>query len=143
MKVLLLGAGGRLGSALVDTLSQKQHQIVAFVRNKANFAPGLSSKCTNVVEGDAKDSQKIEEALRAYGCSAIVNAAGYTPFLPYMHTDHSFIFKSVLVAAEKIGIERSGEGATTVSSTSRVRVWMLSDFALMDCPWPGGLTLNY
>src|SRR5438552_2587653 len=111
MKVLVLGANGRLGKALVAAINEHGgggiHEVVAFVRDTSAFPAELAAKCTAVVAGDARSHDEIIAALSQHGCQALVNAAGYTPFLPGVHTDLPLIFEAALDAAEVVGLERS------------------------------------
>jgi nucleoside-diphosphate-sugar epimerase len=134
MKVLVVGANGRLGRACVQSLSRKGHEVVALVRVTSTFPEELQAKCATVIEGDARQLPVVEAAIRENGCDGVINAGGYTPFFPGQKTDHPLIFCAVLDAAESIARERSG--GETILPERRIRVWILSELGMMDCPWP-------
>jgi len=135
MKVLVIGANGRLGKACVTALHEKGAVVIAFVRTKTTFPATLQQKCEAVIEGDARDQAQLEAALRDHACDSLIQAAGYTPFFPGVATDMPLIFERALDAASKVARERSGGGG--VDPDKRLRAWMMNDVANLDSPYEG------
>ena len=69
MKILVLGASGRIGSLVVQQLLKQGHNVHALVRSSASLPehPLLTS-----VEGDVRKQTDITHALQ--GCDAVVSA---------------------------------------------------------------------
>lgn len=72
MRVLLLGATGQIGSAVLPALLDRGHQVTALVRSDASAAT-VSAAGADAVRGDLLDPASIREA--AAGADAIVNVA--------------------------------------------------------------------
>ncbi len=70
MKVLVIGAAGKTGMAVVEQAVAAGHQVTAFVRNADEY------KVSNVrvVEGDATDSAVMDEAV--IGQDAVLDTIG-------------------------------------------------------------------
>jgi putative NADH-flavin reductase len=77
MKILVVGAAGGVGRALVEQAVARAHEVTAFVRDASNYRrPEI-----RVVAGDARDPRKMSEAVS--GQDAVVNAiGGKTPWTP-------------------------------------------------------------
>ncbi len=78
MKVLVIGAGGRTGKAVVERAASAGHQVTAFVHEADEF----DIADVKVIVGDATDSGAIEEAVR--GQDAVLDTVGGTT--PYKET---------------------------------------------------------
>jgi len=139
MKILVIGANGRLGRACVGVLPEKGHEVIAFVRSKETFPAALQSQCVAVVQGDATNQAQLESALRDYGCAGVVEAGGYTPFLG-TNCNLPAIYQATLDAAEAVAAERSGGRA--IRAADRLRVWVINDIAMMDSPYGDDATLK-
>ena len=73
MKILLLGATGRVGRLVLQQALKQGHQVTALVRNPAKVKvlhPSLT-----LVEGDARDAAKVTAALA--GQDAVISALGH------------------------------------------------------------------
>jgi putative NADH-flavin reductase len=78
MRILVLGATGRVGSEVVRLAADAGHTITAFVRDpKRLHAPAD----VNVVVGDLSTPHDLQAAL-ALGIDAVVNAVGADPLKP-------------------------------------------------------------
>lgn len=68
MKVALIGGTGFVGSALLDELLQRGHEVVALARDPQKYAPraGLT-----VVRADVQDAQQVQQAVA--GSDAVVS----------------------------------------------------------------------
>lgn len=62
MKVLVIGASGRLGSHLVEYSLEKGHEVTAFARNIDNYP--ISHEKLSLVRGDVLYPMLIEAALK-------------------------------------------------------------------------------
>jgi putative NADH-flavin reductase len=74
-QITVIGASGRTGIPLVEQALQAGYQVKALVRNRQKL-PIQHSNLT-VVEGDAKNASKIEEAVK--GSQAVLMMLGHTP----------------------------------------------------------------
>ncbi len=72
MKVLVTGAGGFLGSHVVDRLLAEGDSVRALVR-PTNVPDDLAARGVEVVVGDVTDASSRREACR--GCEAVIHAA--------------------------------------------------------------------
>jgi putative NADH-flavin reductase len=71
MRILVLGASGRLGRHIVDGLLDRGHSVRAFIHNENVLA---SHGALEVFQGDVHDPAAISEAVRGVG--AVVSALG-------------------------------------------------------------------
>ncbi|MCK8674034.1 NAD(P)H-binding protein [Rhodococcus sp. HM1] len=62
LRVAVLGAGGRAGSAVVRRILTEGHSVTALVRARARH-PWLAQRGVTVVEGDATDAADVARAL--------------------------------------------------------------------------------
>jgi uncharacterized protein YbjT (DUF2867 family) len=77
MRVLVLGATGRVGSEVVRRASEAGHEVTAFVRD-----PGrLKVAAAHVAVGDIARTETLAAALSG-GIDAVVNAVGADPLKP-------------------------------------------------------------
>ena len=100
MKVLLTGATGLLGGALLDLLLARGHEVRCLVREGSPRASRLAARKTELIRGDAADALSLSRALS--GADALVHVAGI---------EHS---PAVLEAARRAGPAR----LVVVGSTS-------------------------
>lgn len=89
MKVALIGGTGFVGSALLDELLQRGHQVVALARDPGKYAPraGLT-----VVQADVQDAQQVRQAVA--GSDAVLsgfNAGWGNPdiYADFMNGSHA------------------------------------------------------
>ncbi len=75
MKVLVLGATGGTGRAIVAEARRAGHEVRALVRSRAKAA----ELDADLVVGDARDPAAVGDAVR--GCDAVISALG-TPVSP-------------------------------------------------------------
>ncbi|KAK0641819.1 hypothetical protein B0T16DRAFT_420572 [Cercophora newfieldiana] len=140
MRILVIGANGRLGRACVASLSANSHSVIALVRDAANFPPTLSDRCAAVIEADARNKDEIASALRDHRCDGVVQAGGYTPFWVWQTSNLPLVFAATLDAAEAVARER-GDGV--ILPDKRIRAWMICDLGMMDSPWDDKLLWHY
>lgn len=92
MKVLVLGATGQTGRAVVEQAVDMGHEVTAFVRNDGYNVPGVSVRI-----GDATDAQAIASAVA--GQDAVINTVGGKT--PYKQTTLETDVATALVSAMK------------------------------------------
>jgi nucleoside-diphosphate-sugar epimerase len=106
MKVLVIGATGNFGLRLVPALLAHDHHVIAFVRSPSKLESLLpESLCRKiaVVQGSAKDSEAVKNAILDNGCDAVINTAGLSAVAPWNHTDLPEIFRSVVEGVKAAG----------------------------------------
>ena len=72
MRIVIFGAAGATGRALVTQALTQGHQVTAFVRTPAKFE--LKHAGLNMVQGDVADDAAVERAL--FGQDAVLCALG-------------------------------------------------------------------
>ena len=76
MNVLVVGAAGKTGSALVEQALAAGHQVTAFVHHAADYQGPAGVR---IVEGEAADRGAMEAAVR--GQDAVLDTIeGKTPY---------------------------------------------------------------
>lgn len=99
MNVLVIGAAGRTGSAVVKQAVAAGHQVTAFVRQAADY----KGPQVRVVEGDATDHQAMEAAV--LGQDAVLDTiAGKTPYRET--TLESSAAHAIIAAMQRHGVRR-------------------------------------
>ncbi len=112
MKVLVIGAGGETGEAVVEQALALGHEVTAFVHSSAEYKrTGL-----RVVAGDARDRAAMLEAVR--GQEAVLDTLG--SHIPFLHTTlETDTALNVMDAMQEAGVRRLivvstiGEGDST------------------------------
>jgi uncharacterized protein YbjT (DUF2867 family) len=100
VKVLVLGATGGTGRAIVEQLKQLGHSPVALVRSAAT----ARSLDTTLVEGDARDESVLAAAVAS--CDAVISALG-TPASPFREvTLLSTATRALVAAMRRRGVRR-------------------------------------
>jgi putative NADH-flavin reductase len=79
MKILILGATGRVGNAAVLKALDKRHQIIAFVRKKNKLT--INNPNLSVVEGDIYDKDALDK-LKQVEFDIVINVIGADPLKP-------------------------------------------------------------
>lgn len=123
MKVLVLGAGGKTGSAVVQQAVAAGHQVTAFVHNAAGYhgPPEVT-----VEEGDATDAEVVAGA--AAGQDAVINTIGGTTPYKSNTTLERDVAKAVIAAMQRHAVRRLlvtssvGVGDSVGSTTAFVRI---------------------
>lgn len=77
MKILVLGATGGTGRAIVRAANAAGHEVTALVRSSAKAA---DLQGATLIEGDARDTASLTRALD--GCSGVISSlgTGLSPF---------------------------------------------------------------
>ena len=99
MKILVIGAAGKTGEALVQQALAAGHEVTAFVHD----ASGYRREDVRVVEGDVLDSAKIDPAVA--GQDAVLDAVGGST--PYKETTlETNAARNVMDAMRRNGVRR-------------------------------------
>jgi len=145
MKILVIGASGRLGSHLLPALLSYKHEPVAFVRNPGKLdtmLPRSLLERITVVQGDGEDIDGIVLALRENQCDGLICTAGSPgpvgakakKTLPYSRQGH--ISESVAKAARIYGAERQKAGRPIL------RGWWVTGIAFLPDPFDKGKIMH-
>lgn len=75
MKVIVVGAGGKLGSRVLAASVRAGHDTTAFVRKRERLRTAIGDDLLSrvaVVEGDANDKAQLVEAMRGHDAAVQV-----------------------------------------------------------------------
>jgi putative NADH-flavin reductase len=99
LNLLIVGANGKTGRALVQQSCELGHQVTAFVHHR----PGQPMQCARIIEGDARDPELLEPALA--GQHAVIDTVGTRkPFLKTtLETD---VARNLIAAMRRHGLRR-------------------------------------
>jgi len=130
-KVLVTGAGGFIGSHLVEQLVDRGAAVRAFVRNNSRADPGLLSLLSTdilanveIVAGDLRDVQAVRQAVHdqqvVYHLGALISIP-YSYHHPMEVAETNFIGTlNILTACQEAGVERLVHTSTSeVYGTAR------------------------
>ncbi len=120
MKVLVVGAAGKTGRAVVERAVAEGHEVTAFVHSTASFDPGVQVRA-----GDASDMTAIAAALE--GQDAVIDTVGGKT--PYRRTTlEADVAAGIVVAMQRLGVRRLvvtssvGVGDSTAHTPPTVRL---------------------
>ena len=116
-RVLVTGAGGFIGSHLVERLVRQGAKVRAFVRYTSRSDPGLLAQLppeilsqVEILAGDLRDADAIREAVR--GCQLVFHL-GALISIPYSYRHPAEVAEvnvmgtlNVLLACRDLGVER-------------------------------------
>lgn len=102
MKIVLLGATGFVGSALLKEALERGVEVTAIVRNPAKMK--IESPLLTVVKGDVTDPEVI--ASVAKGADAIVSAYNPGWANPRLYEETLENYPKILEGAKKAGVKR-------------------------------------
>lgn len=116
MKVLVLGAAGKTGSAVVQQALAAGHEVTAFVQKADEY----QQEGARVVEGDATNSATMEQAVA--GQDAVLDAVGGKT--PYKTTTlEETVARNIISSMQRNGVRRLvvtsmvGEGDSKANAT--------------------------
>ena len=116
MKVLVIGAAGKTGTAVVEQAVAAGHEVTAFVQ-RADEYQGSNAR---VIEGDATDSDAINKAVA--GQDAVLDTIGGKT--PYKETTlESSAAQTIISSMQRNGVRRLvvtsmiGEGESKANAT--------------------------
>ncbi len=121
MKILVIGAGGRTGRAVVEQAVSAGHEVTAFVHKADEF----NVANVRVIEGDAADSAAMDQAVLGQG-AVLDTIGGKTPYKET--TLESSAANTIIKAMQKNGVRRLvvtsmlGEGESKANATIFVRL---------------------
>ena len=117
MMLLVTGATGNVGQAVLAGLADKPVAVRAFVRDPARLR--VSASNIEVVRGDLADDNSLQRALE--GVDAAFLASGFSPRMAELHS-------KFVTAAKKSGVSRlvqlSGVGANAGLCCARALRWL-------------------
>jgi uncharacterized protein YbjT (DUF2867 family) len=99
--VLVFGATGRVGAAVIAQAAAAGHRVTAFVRDPKRFGPAPAG--VKLAVGDVYQSATLDAAM-APGCDAVIVAVGADPLKPSTLVTDSAM--AIVAAARKAGIRR-------------------------------------
>lgn len=101
-KVVLIGASGYVGNAILNELLDRGHRVTAIVRNASKIK--VSSPNLEVKEIDVEDTSSMIEVLK--GTDAVISAYNPGWSNPNMYEDTLRIYPEILNAVKKSGVKR-------------------------------------
>lgn len=123
MKVLVLGAGGRTGRAVVQQAVAAGHQVTAFVHHAGDYR---GPDGVRVEEGDATDADLVAAAVA--GQDAVIDTiGGKTPYRSDV-TLEGDVAQAVVIAMQRHAVRRLlvtsslGVGDSVANSTGVLRI---------------------
>ncbi len=101
MNIALIGATGFVGSAVLEELLRRQHQVTALARNPGKLAArdGLT-----VVQADAQDATQVAKAVA--GHDAVVNAYNPGWTVPDIHDQFLIGTRAIYAGVKEAGVKR-------------------------------------
>lgn len=121
MKILVIGAAGKTGRAVVEQAAAAGHEVTAFVRKAGEY----NVEGVRVVEGDAADSVAMNQAVT--GQDAVIDTIGGKT--PYKKTTlERSAARSIIKAMQQSGVPRLvvtsmlGVGESKANATIFVRL---------------------
>ena len=123
MNVLVLGAAGKTGSAVVEQAAAAGHQVTAFVRQAAGYRDPAG---VTVKQGDATDADAVADAVA--GQDAVIDTiGGRTPYKSNLTLEVD-VARTVIAAMQRNGVRRLlvtssvGVGDSVANATPVLRV---------------------
>jgi putative NADH-flavin reductase len=124
MRVLVLGATGRVGSEAVRLACSAGHEVTAFVRDPTKFSGDAGVR---VVVGDIAHPESLAAALQA-GCDSVLNAVGVDPLKPSTFVTDST--REILAAMEVAKVTRYVAVSGTANMPEKTAFGSFTAFAL-------------
>lgn len=121
MKVLVVGAAGKTGRAVVERAVKESHEVTAFVHSDGGYdVPGVEVRA-----GDATDMAAMEAAIM--GQDAVIDTVGGKT--PYKHTTlEASVATTIVAAMQRHGVRRLvvtsmvGEGDSAANTPFYVKI---------------------
>jgi len=96
--ILLTGAGGRTGRAVLKALVAQDAEVRAFIRSPGQVEDLRALGAADITIGDMQVRPSVEAAVE--GCSTVVHIG------PPMHEDEVVITNTFLTSAKRFGVDR-------------------------------------
>lgn len=100
MKLLIFGASGKTGTAVIREALEKGHEVTAFVRNPSRLT--VKNKNLAVFTGNVLNPEDVANAVK--GHDAVISVLGYSNNAP--HTICSDGINNIIAAMKKHKIKR-------------------------------------
>ncbi|KAL2059169.1 hypothetical protein ABVK25_000461 [Lepraria finkii] len=130
MRVLIIGATGRVGSAVLAACLSKNHTVTAFLRNHNKFPPELlMHPRLHIHQGDAEDHASLVSAIRDQ--DTVIQAAVYGSTSPYGTSDSEKVVRCIIGAVKEVQANPSRRRERPI------KLWVMSGQVMMDIPGYG------
>jgi uncharacterized protein YbjT (DUF2867 family) len=96
--ILVTGAGGKTGKAVIRALAQQREPVRAYLRRAAQADAGDAFAASEAIIGDLLDAAQMQAAVQ--GVRAVYHIC------PNMHPDEAAMGRTVIAAAQAAGVER-------------------------------------
>ena len=101
MKIALIGATGFVGSAALDELLQRGHQVTVLARNPGKLAP---RKGLTVIAADAQDAAEVRQAVAGHDAVLSAYNPGWT--VPDIHGEFLKGTRAIYAGVREAGVRR-------------------------------------
>jgi NAD(P)H dehydrogenase (quinone) len=98
MKILVTGASGKTGKAVIQSLSKKGLEIYAMIHRRESDVEMISLGCTRSIVGDLLDESALHQAL--YGMDVVYL------IIPNMTPQESLICEKIIKISKSVGVQR-------------------------------------
>lgn len=126
-EVLVTGAGGFIGSHLVEALIQRGARVKAFVRYNSRGDPGLlryippeDYQRVTVVAGDLRDLEAVKSAMRGIN---LVYHLGALIAIPYSYVHPAEVVESNMIGTLNVLLAARDSGVKRIVHTSTSEVY--------------------
>lgn len=134
--VLITGAGGFIGSHLVEHLARQDVHVRCFVRYNSRGDYGLLSlvsgdirACIDIVQGDLRDMDAVREAAR--GVTTIYHLGAIIP-IPYSYIHPREVIETNVMGTLNVLTAAQEHGGIRVVHTSTSEVYGTAQYAPID-----------
>lgn len=130
MKILIIGAAGRVGSAALAACLSKQHHVTALVRNPSKLPAELRNHPRlRITQGDATSHSSLVDAIQ--DTDAVIQAAVHGSNSPFGTSDSDKVVRCIIHAVKEVQASRP-------SRSRPIRLWVMSGQVLLDMPGHAG-----
>ena len=133
MKILVTGAGGFIGSHLVEHLHQMGHTVRAFVRYNSSSSNGWLQQDTipdiEIIRGDIRDYDSVRDAVR--GVDAVFHLAALIG-IPYSYVSPLAYIRTNVEGTYNVLQACRDEGVSRVVHTSTSEIYGTAQYVPID-----------
>jgi putative NADH-flavin reductase len=101
MKLVIIGANGKIGSRITEEALSRGHSITGIVRNPDS---GVKNENVTWVKANALDSEALASVIK--GHDAVISAFGIDWSKPETYPLFTDMANSIIAAAKKAGVKR-------------------------------------